>query len=319
MNKDKDVAVFYNLKVHERLEIDNAEVLLSRDLDKIKALPRTDWKIAWMICSDFELKEFSNFYSLINNLELTSGFIHFYHEVPLKLYQWIKNNTFRDLVFESQAFMALQLLLYSEMDAMYERQLIKRIYLKVQDLKKTLCEVSINNNDFERFRELFEQHGLKDLEKSQQFNILKYWKLIINGLGRFPAEPFQKGYEFERLEAWGLRKTGGPDFHCKAYVIKTKDKEGFKKYRTTRRQDGYHYFDTHLKTWKELYEGTYHVDAKDFEFEIKTYNKPDYKKQLLCRKCYEELEFERNEIELDIPADNDYLCSGCFIKEYIEV
>jgi hypothetical protein len=38
MNKKNDFAVFYNLKVHEHLEIDNAEVLLTKDLDKIEAL-----------------------------------------------------------------------------------------------------------------------------------------------------------------------------------------------------------------------------------------------------------------------------------------
>ena len=42
INKKSDFAVFYNLKVHERLEIKNAEVVLTKDLDKIKALKKLD-------------------------------------------------------------------------------------------------------------------------------------------------------------------------------------------------------------------------------------------------------------------------------------
>ena len=78
MNENKEVAVFYNLKVHERFEIDNAEVLLSRDLDKIECLAGIDLKIPWMICAEYELHVFSDFYKLIHDNILTSGYLHFY-------------------------------------------------------------------------------------------------------------------------------------------------------------------------------------------------------------------------------------------------
>jgi len=320
MNKKSDFAVFYNLKVHERLEIDNAEVLLTKDLDEIKALKKLDVKVAWMICADFELKAFFNFYDLINNLKLTSSYIHFYHEVPLDLYHWIKTNSFKDILFETQAFMALQLLLYPEKDEILKDQLIDKFYIDVNQVKEDLIKEVITQNDNIKYEKLFESYHLDRLEKKQQLNVLKYWKFIEDRLGRLPAEPFRKGYEFERLKSWGLTETGGPDFHCKAYIIRPNYKKSFTENRSVRKPDNdYKYFDTHLKTWKELFKEVHHVDEGDFEFIIKEYNKPDYKKELICKVCYSDLEFERNEKALDISLDNDYLCSYCYLKEYIRL
>jgi hypothetical protein len=319
MNKKNDFAVFYNLKVHERLEIDNAEVLLTKDLDEIKALKKLDVKVAWMICADFELKAFFNFYDLINNLKLTSSFIHFYHEVPIDLYHWIKTNSFKNILFETQAFMALQLLIYPEQDEIYERQLIEKFYIDVHQVKEDLIKEVVTQNDNIKYEKLFESYHLDRLEKKEQLNVFRYWKFIEDRLGRLPAEPFRKGYEFQRLKSWGLIETGGPDFHCKAYVIRSQDEKSFTKNRSVRSPDNYReYYDTHLKTWKELFKGVYHVDEEDFEFIIKEYNKLDYKKELLCKVCHRELEFE-NQTKLDVSLDNDYLCSYCYTIKYLRL
>jgi hypothetical protein len=317
MNRKSDFAVFYNLKVHEHLEIDNAEVLLTKDLYKIKGLKKLDEKVAWMICSEFELMTFSNFYDLINNLKLTSGFLHFYHEVPIDLYQWIKNNSFKNILFESHAFLALQLLLYTEKDEIYEEQLIEKFYIEVHQIKEDLIKEVVTQNDNIKYEKLFECYHLDRLEKKEQINVLKYWKFIEDRLGRLPAEPFRKGYELEKLKSWGLMSGGNLDFHCKAYIVRNQHIKSFTKSRSmTRLDNNYKYYDTHLKTWKELIKGVYHVDEGDFEFIIKEYNKLDYKKGLLCKVCGKGLEFERNETELDISLDNDYLCSFCYLEKY---
>jgi hypothetical protein len=319
MNKKSDFAVFYNLKVHERLEIDNAEVLLTKDLDEIKALKKLDVKVAWMICADFELKAFFNFYDLINNLKLTSSYIHFYHEVPLDLYHWIKTNSFKDILFETQAFMALQLLLYPEKDEILKDQLIDKFYIDVHQVKEDLIKEVVTQNDNIKYEKLFECYHLDKLEKKEQINVFKYWKFIEDRLGRLPAEPFRKGYELEKLKSWGFVDKNSLDFHCKAYIIRPQFEKSFTKDRSTRSPDNYReYYDTHLKTWKELFKGVYHVDEENFEFIIKEYNKLDYKKELLCKVCHRELEFE-NQTKLDVSLDNDYLCSYCYTKKYLRL
>jgi hypothetical protein len=160
---------------------------------------------------------------------------------------------------------------------------------------------------------------LDKLEKKEQINVFKYWKFIEDRLGRLPAEPFRKGYELEKLKSWGFVDKNSLDFHCKAYIIRPQFEKSFTKDRSTRSPDNYReYYDTHLKTWKELFKGVYHVDEENFEFIIKEYNKLDYKKELLCKVCHRELEFE-NQTKLDVSLDNDYLCSYCYTKKYLRL
>jgi hypothetical protein len=70
MNKKNDFAVFYNLKVHEHLEIDSAEIFLTRDLDEIEAMKSRIPSKPFSKGSDLDhLVETLEYYTLSFNVE----------------------------------------------------------------------------------------------------------------------------------------------------------------------------------------------------------------------------------------------------------
>ncbi len=310
--------IFYNNQIHQILADQPDRNQVIKQIDKINSLEHKQKVIPYYITSEWEFNLFKRFVNLIHKNCLETSEAIFYIELPKNLYDWIKKNSFKDLLAQISAYFAFCEMVY---EIRYNRKSILTdnfypiIKNSIKNKKEEIGSTKISFTDLIRYRNLYRRFRMNYLDRERNILTFKYWKYSEISYNTLPIPPFLT--KDSNSENWVIDKDL-MNFQITTYFTK----KGYKTITKNRFNAPAfaEYTNKNLERWKEIYKYNLDQESNIYGDDIKIINAVkhiNFKERLECQLCHNALEFER-QTDLRMSENHTLLCNNCYLEEYFE-
>ncbi len=314
----KHSVIFYNNQVHLLLPDKPDRNQVIKQIDNINSLECWETSIPYYIASDKEFYLFRRFVNLIHRNYLETAVSIFYIEIPKNLYDWVKANSFKDLVAQISAYFAFSEMIHDSRNnqkSVLTNNLLPIIKNRIKNKKKEINSTIISSSDLLRYRNLYRRFEMNYWNRTKTILTFKYWKNSEITFNNLPIEPFLT--DDSNCKNWSTDKEL-MNFHISEYLTKKRYKTIFiNRFNVEPLGNN---SNKNLDRWKEIYEHNLDQESNIYDEDVQIINdvKPlNFEERLECMNCTTTLEFEQ-QTDLKMSENHALLCNNCYLEKYFE-
>ncbi|MBZ9627436.1 hypothetical protein LB450_04925 [Psychroflexus sp. CAK1W] len=310
--KETETVLLINKHVENVLEDQPSRQEVIDYLDNIKRLQVVNHNLTFFIATRSEFDELRKLWRFIHTSELEVDYYRvFIYEIPKVLYDWLKSNSFEEIIDQIVYYKAYLSLFASTEERFKDIHpvLLELVYDKYENLLK------INLEKIENLK--FYKSLIKDVSVNsgmQKESLLKYIISFFKEYNTLPIPPLMVVRGKRINDANWKQIIAGFDFKIKMYG-------SFKNYyslknsrlNTTRSDD--EYTQKHLEKWKYFYKNNYdYLDNIYPEIMMISTSAKKTKYSWTCEICGWPADFENMKQKLHITDQT--LCYKCYYEKY---